>query len=332
MMTALVLLATQALAAPGVYFCHGDIEGLAAEGARWDAVQEEVDGIVMFIDRINAAEPDTLARLAKLTREKGLTVGVECGGLLEFYPEGQTIGAWSAAHEIAKVRKFTDAGGRVDFLNFDGPIRRALKPDMPNARPLATLDDALGELVVAMRAWRAAYPHMAFNLLTNFPNWGWKGETWYHAIKDPMGLGDYHVVVQEALRFTKEAGLPLEGVVVDNPYEFAVGIRKSAGLADPGAIDWMARINELARLVKEGGYDYTLILNSEVGGGESGQAYHEGTIRFIEFYHERGEPADAVILESWYEHPVKAVPETEPHTMTWHVREALPVLKAKDKE
>jgi hypothetical protein len=64
------------------------------------------------------------------------------GGCLDFSPLDDTAGQWSARRELSAIDRFYAAGGKVDFLDLDGPIRRLLhsnftkRPTQELPRPL----------------------------------------------------------------------------------------------------------------------------------------------------------------------------------------------------
>jgi hypothetical protein len=71
-------------------------------------------------------------------------------------------------------------------------------------------------------------------------NWGWRGDVSYHA-RGPQRQddGDYDQVVRIVLEKLRAAEVPLDGVTVDNPYEYLVGEHFSVKLADPKSVDWL---------------------------------------------------------------------------------------------
>ncbi len=320
----------QVEAAPEVWMCHRNAEHLVAEDAEWSFVQEHLDGIQFYIDRLNGYDEETLAKLAAMVAEHNLKVSVECGGTLDFGPMDETNGRWSAEHEMAKIAGFVDAGGRIDFLNLDGPIRR-LMYSTDHREGLNDLDACVEQLIVYMQTVHAEYPDIEFFLLTNFPNWGWKGDVSYHARgPERMDWGDYYPVVEKALSRTREAGIPFRGLTVDNPYGYAIGTRPSVNLEDPTSVDWMGRIRELQDYVTGLGYEFNMIINDEEGGGESDAAFREGTLAFLDLFMETGPAPTRYIIQSWYVYPEAVVPETNPDSMTGLVRESIRRVKGMD--
>ena len=136
------------------------------------------------------------------------------------------------------------AGGKVDFLDLDGPIRRLMHPDKRrDGRRFDSMDKAAGELVDYLRLVRKAHPEIRFWHLTNFPNWGYKGDVSYHA-RGPnrQDYGEYDDAHRLVLRKLKESGIPLDGVTIDNPYDYLIGEHSSVNLADPKSVNWLTRV------------------------------------------------------------------------------------------
>ena len=176
---------------------------------------------------------------------------------------------------MAKLAKFYAAGGQVDFLDLDGPIRRLMHPEnRRDGRRFDSVEAAADELVDALRLHRRAHPKTRFWLLTNFPNWGWRGEVSYHA-RGPgrQDYGDYDQVVRVVLRKLKAADIVLEGVTVDNPYDYLVGEHPSVNLKDPKSVDWLQRVRTYEDFARAQGLAFNLIVNSERGGHESDERF-----------------------------------------------------------
>jgi len=63
-----------------------------------------------------------------------------------------------------------------------------------------SIDKAADELVDALQIHRQAHPETKYWLLTNFPNWGYRGDVSYHARgSQRQDYGDYDQVVRIVL-------------------------------------------------------------------------------------------------------------------------------------
>lgn len=304
---------------PEVWMCYRDPFGLLGKDARWEFVKKRISGIKIYIGTIQKAPPEKLAALAAMLKENRIQVAVECGGTLGFAPLDETNGEKSAQMELRKINRFYRAGGKVDYLDLDGPVRRLLYPR--KKKGFTSVDRCAAELMDYMRAVRKAHPEMRFFLLTNFPNWGYRGGVSYHA-RGPkrQDWGDYDKVVKTVLEHAGEAKLKFAGVTVDNPYEYAVGEHSSVKLKDPTRVNWIKRIRAYEDFAKARGLEFNLIVNSEQGGKTSDQAFHDRTLKMVDAYVQAGGRPTRYIVQSWYAFPKRLVPETAPHSMTALVR------------
>ena len=274
-----------------VWLCTGKgVLDLLAPDAEWPFVRDHLSGIQLYIDMIDRATPEQLGQLAQLVQQQGYQVSVECGGTLDFAPMDETNGEVSARIELAKLAKFYTAGGRVDFLNLDGPVRRLMHPEnRRDGRRFDSVEKAVDELVDYLNLVRKAHPEIRFFLLTNFPNWGYRGEVSYHA-RGPQrqDYGDYDTVVETVLQKLQAAGISLAGVTVDNPYDYLVGEHFSVNLQNPRTVDWLGRVRAYEDFARGQGLQFNLIVNSERGGHASDEAFCADTLKMVETYRKAG--------------------------------------------
>ncbi len=328
--------------APGVWMCKGHPWGLAKSG-EWPFVRDHVDCVKLYIGDIDKAGPERLRDFAALQRAHGFKVAVELGGLVDWEaPAKEQSGERSFACEYAKVRKFTDpvekggAGGTVHWLDLDGPFRRMMYP-RGKEKNYHTLESAGRELVDCLELWRAKYPELKFNLLTNFYNYGWNGAPAYNDFgfkAGSEGWGDYKKVFDFAVKVTGEAGVPLDGLTIDAPFDYARGDHASNQAYVIRDVDFMTPVRELEDHARSKGLKVRLIYNSERPGNKKGgvdKAYFEETLAYMDAYHARGGRPDAYIIQSWYAHPRKWLPEDEPYTMTNLVKAAIRKLRPRSR-
>ncbi|MFV1967434.1 MAG: hypothetical protein ACC628_18550 [Pirellulaceae bacterium] len=314
---------------PEVWLCTGNAWKLAESEARWPFVKQRLTGIQLYIDKINTARTEELEALVQVAEEVGLKVSIECGGTLGFAGLNDNNGERSAAIELAKINKWYQAGGKVDYLNLDGPVRRLLHPTggRRHLPGFTSVERCARELADYMKAVKGQHPEIQFFLLTNFPNWGYRGDVSYHARGDKrQDWGDYDAVVRTVLKVIDSEGLEFAGVTVDNPYEYLAGEHFSVKLPNPAEVDWLTRVRTYEQFARERGLQFNLIINSEAGGKESDQAFYERTLKMFHTYHAAGGRPTRYFVQSWYEHPKEIVPEDEPHSLTALVRAVIQKL------
>jgi hypothetical protein len=337
---------------PELWLGHYNPERLGTEGLEWDQAKRVTDGIEFYINMIAYRVPaKELEVFCKQLREQKISVGVN-GGYFdwvslpeEFLDPSPTtpirekvrmkmtvgVGAETARVEMKKLDNLIRAAGGIDIIAMDGPIRRLMYPGADDGRAtpsgeaigFSELSSAIDEIIGYMATWRASHPHVRFVVLSNFPNWGWKGDVAYWASgPDGMYWGDYKPAIESLIHGCDEAGLPLDGVRVDNPLEFATGEFELRGtkwpepITDPKTVDWFPRILELERITRAAGLKFDLIVNSENGGATSNQAFAERSLEYLELYRSKGGRPDRTILEGWYQYPDRLGPDSESYTLS----------------
>jgi penicillin amidase len=307
---------------PEVWLCTGSVGELLRPDADWSFVKQNLDGIKFYVGLLHQPPPGQLAELVAMVRELGLQVAVELGCCLDFGPMDETNGEWSARSEIAALDRWYAVGGTVDYLDLDGPVRRLLFPEnRDDGKRFDSLEAAVAQVVKAVDTFRAAHPGMQYWHLTNFPNWGYKGGVSYHARgpnrQDYGEYDDAHRLVLDKLR---TAALPLEGVTIDNPYDYLVGEHLSVNLKPATTVDWIRRVRDYEDRSRSEGLTVNLIVNSERGGQQSDALFAAETLKMVDAYREAGGRPDRWIVQSWYPYPKAVVPETDPTTMTGLVK------------
>ena len=316
-----------------------DIVGIDSTG--YKLLLNNLGFIAFYINSINSEYSlQDMQKLVSIVNKKGIPVVFEIGGVLG--PGWGRLtdkenGKESALVEIQNSRNWVKAGGSIDYVIFDGPVRRLLFGDVTRnmeankgalvsgyfnrTRGPFSYQEAADEILLSMKEWRAVYPKVKFILGCNFPNWGWKGKQEYHNRGSKgMFFGDYWEVLQVIMAKVQTTETRFSGLIVDFPYNYATGVRPSPVPGNnPSAIDWIARIRELEDYVKEHGLEFYLYTNTEEQ--LSDQKYSEGTLSYVELYRRRGGHPDWWLVQSWYPVPAKFGPEEQRYTMSWLVNE-----------
>jgi len=321
---------------------------IASDSCDYQFLINNLDFFTFYIQRIN--KHYTLAEIRKLVEiveRHDMEVIVELGGVLG--PGWGSLtdtdnGKESALVEINISKNWVTAGGTIDYIIFDGPIRRLLYGNISQniqdnggvlvsghfntTRGPYSHEEAADEILYSMEEWKKVYPEIKFILGCNFPNWGWKGEQDYHMRQaDGMNWGDYWDVVQIVMNKVQSTETAFSGLIVDWPYNYAVGEKHSPTPGnDPTLIDWIARIRELEDYVKGLGLDFYLYTNIEEQ--ESNAVYSEGTLKYVDLYRQRGGEPDGWNVQSWYPVPTNFGPEDQQYSMSWLAGEVIKKLRS----
>lgn len=321
---------------------HHDAIEIVSDDCGYRFLTSNIDFIAFYINKIkNDYSLEDMKKLVAIVEVQDIPVVVELGGVLGpgWGPlTDHANGKESALIEIQNSKKWVTAGGTIDYVIFDGPVRRLLYGDIASnmaanggvlvsgyhntTRGPFSHAEAASEILFSMQEWRKAYPEIQFILGCNFPNWGWKGGQDYHKRgRGGMNWGDYREVLPVILDSVQTSPTPFSGLIADFPYNYAIGERASpiAG-NDPTLIDWVARIRELEDFVRDEGLEFWLYTNTEEQASD--EVYSTGTLNYIDLYREAGGAPDKWLFQSWYAVPGQFGPEDLPYSMSWLVNEA----------
>ncbi|MBM4154843.1 MAG: hypothetical protein FJ221_07405 [Lentisphaerae bacterium] len=313
---------------PSECWAFGDTNRLA----EWAGTRADLKVLKLYIDTVNNATTQQLRNLAAVANAHGIRVAIELGGLLEAYCiTGDTLNAGERSHatEIAKIRKWLDAGGTVDQLEFDDPINRAWYPENSEGvrveTGLFTLETATRELLDSMRLHRAAMPGVKFIYLPNFPNWGWEGGPAYYNFgfsPGRMGRGDFKPVIEHVLAAAARAGMPFHAICADHPRDYALGAHTSNQTSIKNTVDWMQRVRNLEAYAESRGVRFILIANDSTAGSTSGTAFQNAAADYVTRYRAAGGSPSGYNIQSWYDHPTACLPEAVEGTLARSILEA----------
>jgi hypothetical protein len=325
---------------------HREINAIASDPGNYEGLIGNIDFITLYINKIKSTYSDEeLQQLANIVNENSIETVIEMGGVLG--PVWGKLGdiengKKSALAEIQNVGRWVTAGGKIDYVIFDDPVRRLLYGD--NAKNIQanngvlvsgyfnetrgpySYEEVAEEILACMQEWRKVHPDVQFILGCNFPNWGWKGQQDYHKRNpDGMNYGDYWDVIQVLLDNIQNTEYSLSGFIADFPFNYLIGERDSPVAGNnPSTIDWALRVRELEDYVRSRGLDFYLYTNTEEQ--ESDTRYSDYTLRYIDFYREIGGKPDAWNFQSWYDVPKSFGPDSEQYSMAWLVNMAVQKL------
>jgi hypothetical protein len=327
---------------PKVWMAVLPFEPLAERTGEWEYVQQHLDGIKFWNHQIDNAPLEKLRPLIQLLAERRIDIIIENNWWPG--PVDDDIGERGAKLEVARIDKVVKTGGKVKAIDIDDPVRRLFYPEYPTSMEHGNMDVnwCVRQLISYMKGVRKAYPDVDFYVITNFPNWGYKdGPSYWGGDKDNKlyNWGDYWPALQAIVATTKEAGVPVRGVTVDNPYDYAIGKARSPYLKDPASIDWIGRLLDVENYVRKQGLEFNVIFNAETSGGklDSDQVvgngamddYYKDTLDYIKLYRRRGGKPDRYIIQSWYKHPIaeEVLPESGRSSFTALVKKVIEDVK-----
>lgn len=308
-----------------VAMCWGS-PWVLSDTSQWGAVYQRLDVLKIYVDNIDArADTAQVRAFVAALLEQDIRIAIELGGLLDWHADkGEQTAAASFQQEYAKVLPLItliqdiDPARNIAMLDMDGPIRRMLFPHKKK-QAYHTVESAVEELAKVVQLWRDAIPGLRINLLTNFPNWAWDDTPAYFAIDGHSdGFGHYRDVLDA---IAGNPDLELDGLTIDNPYNYATGTANTNQPEKIAGVDWMKRLAALHAQARTMGLRVNMIFNSN--GARTAEAYSAQTLALIDLYHQQVGQPDGYWIQSWYPLPGAWLPESTPYTMTHLTREAM---------
>ena len=309
---------------------------------QWNKGYNNIDVFKFYINDIvdEAYSLQEKQDFIKVLKDKNIKIAVELGGLLStFHDKGDQVAEFSfnkdglfIQHLVTTVEE-GGLGGYVDILEFDGPIHRILYPNKIAPSTVQNLDLAVSEFVEVIDLWREKFPNVEVNYVPSFPNWGWKGEPAYtnHSYaQQEFGFGDMHIWVSKLIQEASTKGTKINGLTLANGYDFVIGQKPSNQEHAIVGIDWLARINDLEATVRNGGWNFNLILNTQASSNDGtnyNEVYYNDILSFVDLYDSSNGKIDTYWIQAWYAFPSEWLPETQDYTMTNATKAVLEKVK-----
>jgi hypothetical protein len=342
------ILPATASAPPKIWLNHFKLGTLAdARDEDWPVTRQGLDTAFFGINTLWPLDrpfplsipPETAARTAAKLHANGIRIGVECGyfdhrarlaepdnpastvvPVRELPVLAPGIGEHTARVEIAKLRSIWQAGHPPDFIMLDDPMRRLTVPGQDALGQvisgMADYASAAREVCAYMKTMRRQFPAVKFVIIVNFPNWGWKGQPAFLVAPGrgtPLNWGDAHVALEALFSAVKEAGQEIHAIQGDFPWRY---YNESPTNAVAATVDWPGRIRELERYARQKGTGFNLVTNSETG-YLSAEAFARDSLKYLDTYLADGGRPDHFVVQSWYPHPERLLPESDPDSCAW---------------
>lgn len=263
------------------YDGSGDYFDLFAPGAAWASAASRVHVFKIYGSWIgNYATDDELRRVVAGVASRGLALAVEMGPFLP--TEGCGSGVEGFDGTLDYVRRIRDAGGTVQVVAFDEPYAFAHVYDGPNACrwPIERLARGVADFVRELRK-------IAPGVIVGDIEPMWAGIS-------AAEMGTWLDAYREA------AGEPFAFLHLD---------------IDWGRADWPEVLLAAEAAARAREVPIGVIYNGSDAGSD--ELWRDRAVERIVTYEERwgGDP-DHVVFQSWFDHPDRVLPESDPTTFT----------------
>lgn len=299
---------------------------------QWDEVRDDFD--VFKFHLIHGShgsgaphehfDPQDLDWFLGWLQANGKEVAIELGGPIAEQCNRANNGVHSANEEFALMAHIVAAGYTIDHLVIDGPMSRTLHGGRQGAACANGPDQAVNNFVAYLQQMRNHLPETKFTLLVNFPNWAYGGRPGSNA--NWGGGVDYSNLLGNAVATARNAGVPIHGLQIDQPWKFLGGSTPSlddharlAGLIDQAfglglAVTYIANTDDPGFHPAPGEFFPNTTTPKDVGGAIIPWTPQLHGVRDAQFRHESLRAVDfaltqhadklaGIVLQSWHSSP-----------------------------
>jgi len=293
----------------------------------WEELRGDLKVLQLHNNLIPTATEEELKNLADIARDHDIKISVALGAMnnaaVVKNPVNGPADFTFFQKEYPKLKKYTDQGGKIDYISMDDPIRRHLYP-VVNGQEVKndewTLAEGNAEIVKIMQYYKEYFPGVKIIYITNFPNWGWEDGPAYFRFgyngNDPQGRGDFKAAFTDLFRQATEAEIEFFAISADNPYSFYTGSWPSNQSQLTSQVDWPERVRTLERFTEDLGMNFILIGNTVGVGGTTAEDFQNETVNYVKDYKAGGGTPYAYMIQSWDPVPTKTLPEDDDFTMS----------------
>ena len=293
---------------------RADFWSLFNTGTDWDTLRSRIDVMSMHVNALRVRDTAQMRKAAAMLRIDSALVNIECGGLRPFSGCDSLAGERNAQLELANIQRWMSMGGSVDIITMDSPINTMIMKGDPGGTCNWTVQRTAHEMVDYMKAVRAVIPAVRFALVEPVP--------WYRVGAYPNhpgnNYGDLLLTLDTVFAVVAQRGEQLDIFHSDSPWEYSENAVTQGWLKIKAVEDYLH-----AKGIRHG-----RIHNSQEGGFQSDQLFHERTLDSWKKYRAAGGDEDEIEVWCWYDHPAANWPESQPYTFAYTCKKFFELVEA----
>ena len=273
-----------------------------------------------------------LRRLVAFTEQQGLRVAFEVGGLRRAPGETPRPGTWGqrmAEGEYRHLKRWLDAGGRIDYLTSDHAVMHNLGHHTYRGTDCGlSMLQVLDELAVYFREMQKRIPGVRVGVIESLGYFHVRGAdgTEYPRTVKKLPVWDFETFFVQLCDAFRRHGVALDHFHIDFGY---MGVDADRRIMGSGSLN-VGRVLAAERLVASAGVRSGVIVNAfhdrraEVSSAtEASREAAERTLAFFRGYAAAGGSSDHLVIQTWQPYPDRTGPEGDPLTVLGLARELL---------
>jgi hypothetical protein len=271
---------------------------------QWRYVSENISHFKFYSTSVAwmaKEKPELLRRVVKSVTAMDKGIAVEVG----------------IRHGHSQTEKYildpiAEAGGRVEFIVTDNVfIKSQFRKDKKGQYDW-TYDQAVEKYAEYVAGVKRKYPRLKVGMLEAGFRFHWEDKTRFPAEVPAKDNGDLKALLVDVIKACKARGTRIDIFQPEYSYERIVNTKNG----------WQ-KLEAMEALCRDEGIEFYFLFNDHTGGHTSDKLFHDNVMKCLRSVQSHGLTPELGTIQSWYKHPMKELPEDQPHTFMYLAKELI---------
>ena len=204
----------------------------------------------------------------------------------------------------------TRAGGRVDFVVTDNVFIKSLFRKDKMGDYNWTYDQAVEKYAEYVAGVKKKYPKLKVGITEAAFRFHWEDKTRFPAERPKQDNGDLKALLVDVIKACNARGTRIDIFQPEYSYERVVNTKNG----------WK-KLEAMEEFCREQEIEFYFLFNDHTGGNDSDKLFHDNVMKCLKAVKAHGLTPELGTIQSWYKHPLKDLPEDQPHTFMYLAKE-----------
>lgn len=271
---------------------------------QWSYVSSNISHFKFYSTTVvwmSTKHPDLLRRVVESITAMQKGIAVEVG-----------IRHGHAQTEKSILAPITRAGGSVDFIVTDNVfIKSQLRKDKMGDYNW-TYEQAVEKYAEYVAGIKKKYPQLKVGMVEAAFRFHWEDKTRFPTERpNPKNnLGDLKALLLDVIKACEAKGTRIDIFQPEYSYERIENTKNG----------W-EKLKAMEVFCREEGLEFYFLFNDHTGGHDSDKLFHDNVMKCMRSVKSHGLTPELGTIQSWYKHPLKDLPEDQPHTFMYLAKE-----------
>jgi len=283
----------------------GRVEDLfGKKTGQWRYVSENISHFKFYstsVAWLAKKKPELLRRAVKSTTAMDKGIAVEVG-----------IRHGHAQTEEYILDPITEAGGRVDFIVTDNVFIKSQLRMRDQYK--WTYEQAVEKYAEYVAGIKKKYPQLKVGIIEAAFRFHWEDKTRFPTERpNPKNnLGDLKALLVDVIKACEAQGTRIDIFQPEYSYDRIENTKNG----------W-EKLKAMEEFCREEGIEFYFLFNDHTGGHDSDKLFHDNVMKCLRSVKSHGLTPELGTMQSWYKHPVRDLPEDQPHTFMYLAKELI---------